>query len=237
MSKRWLAMRPLALVILLCLVLAAQPILADTAYVVQPGDTLYSISRRFGVPVSAIAAANKLVNPNLIFVGATLVIPGGNPGTISDPAPPDPDPVPTAGSYTVRRGDTLYRIAVSHGVTLQTLIQANGIANPSYIYPGQQLLIPGAQPSSPDPAPAPAAAPAPSSSNLLPNPSFEAGYSHLYGAPELQVPSGWHLGLDEGGRAPGTGLTYLRPESRVLPRWSLPAAEHDLVIWAGDRTV
>ncbi|MDX1616329.1 MAG: LysM domain-containing protein, partial [Candidatus Promineifilaceae bacterium] len=120
--------------------------------------------------------------------------------------------------------------------TLQALIQANGITNPSFIYPGQQLLIPGGQPP-PGPSPSPPPASAPPSSNLLPNPSFEAGYSHLYGAPELQVPSAWHLGLVEGGGAPGTGLTYLRPESRVLPRWSLPAAEHSLFIWDGDWTV
>ena len=44
-------------------------------YIVQPGDTLYSIARKYGKSVMAIASANNLVNIHLIFVGQRLVIP------------------------------------------------------------------------------------------------------------------------------------------------------------------
>jgi LysM repeat protein len=44
-------------------------------YVVQPGDTLYSIARKYGKSVAAIADANHLVNIHFIFVGQRLVIP------------------------------------------------------------------------------------------------------------------------------------------------------------------
>lgn len=56
-------------------------------YVVQPGDTLFSIAQRFGTTVQAIALANNISNPNLIVVGQVLIIPVG-------PTPPGPTPVP-----------------------------------------------------------------------------------------------------------------------------------------------
>ena len=46
-----------------------------TAYTVQAGDTLYSIAAKFGSTVEAIAAANKITNPDVISVGQQLVIP------------------------------------------------------------------------------------------------------------------------------------------------------------------
>ena len=58
-------------------------------YVVRPGDTLYAIGRRYGVSPFAIAAANHLANPNLIYVGQVLRIPGG-----WSPPPPAPEPPP-----------------------------------------------------------------------------------------------------------------------------------------------
>lgn len=52
-----------------------QPGGGGNVYIVRPGDTLYSIARRNGKSVTAIASANNLVNINLIFVGQRLVIP------------------------------------------------------------------------------------------------------------------------------------------------------------------
>ncbi len=67
---------------------AAHAVLADATattaaptntgtYTVQPGDTLSAIAARFGSSVQAIAAANGIANPNLIFVGQALTIPSG----------------------------------------------------------------------------------------------------------------------------------------------------------------
>jgi LysM repeat protein len=239
----------LALALAVPLMLLAAPLLADETYVVQAGDTLFGIARRYGVTVQDIAAANNIVNPNLIYVGARLTIPTG--GSTDAGSPP-----PQAGSqtYVVRPGDTLFRIAVSHRTTVAVLAQLNGISNPNLIYTGQVLRLPAGggsgapaatptsapspQPTAAAPAPAPTATSAPQpGANLLPNPSFENGYRHVNGIPELQVPNGWQLGLVEGASAPGTGLTYLRPESRVMPSWLLPAHEHALFIYDGDWTV
>jgi hypothetical protein len=75
--------------------------------------------------------------------------------------------------------------------------------------------------------------------NLLPNPSFEEGWYHPGGRPELQVPTQWRLEYDEGPNPldPDPWNVFVRPESRVLPREFLPAHEHDLFIWDGDHTV
>jgi len=75
-----------------------------TTYVVQPGDTLFRISVRFGVTVAAIVQANGIVNPNLIFVGQVLTIPGGSGGPIVTPppgvTPTAPPPPPTSGGFS-----------------------------------------------------------------------------------------------------------------------------------------
>src|SRR5260221_13659994 len=69
----------------------------SASYTVQPGDNLYRISLKFGVTMDSIAAANGITNPNLIFVGQVLNIPGGTgapqqptaaPGAPAAPAPP-----------------------------------------------------------------------------------------------------------------------------------------------------
>ena len=56
----------------------------------------------------------------------------------------------TSVEYTVVSGDTLGRIAETHGVSVSELVEANDIANPNLIYPGQLLVIPGEVPVIPD---------------------------------------------------------------------------------------
>ncbi|GMQ77962.1 MAG: hypothetical protein BMS9Abin02_0454 [Anaerolineae bacterium] len=246
-----------SLLLVILVALLASAVFAQTTYVIQPGDTLFAIARNFGVSVQAIAAANNIVNPNLIYAGQTLTIPDSStsappPSEVPPTATPSPpvDPPPsTATTYTIQRGDTLLRIAAIHGVSLQALIQANNLANPNLIFAGQVLSIPGVQPPAPQPpgpppestpAPPPTPVPSPpppSSANLLPNPSFEAGYYHQNGIPELQVPNSWQLEYDQGVGAPGTGILFVRPESRVIPDYLMPAHERPLFFFDGIWTV
>ncbi len=65
----------------------------QTIHVVQYGETLGTIARRYGTTITAIAQANGIVNPNLIFAGQRLVIPTG--GTVPPPATSVPGPGPT----------------------------------------------------------------------------------------------------------------------------------------------
>ncbi len=125
------------------------------AHVVQAGENLYRIALRYGLTYDAVAAANGITNPNAIYTGQRLVIPGSGSASTA----PSPQPAASGSTYTVRAGDILSAIALRHGVSTWALAQLNGIRNPSLIYVGQVLRIPGGS-SSPAPAPAPAAAPA-----------------------------------------------------------------------------
>ncbi len=130
----------------------AAPASDGTVYVVRAGDTLGSIAARFGVSVSAIARANNIANPNRIYVGQRLVIPGVGG------APPAPAPAPapvTGGVYIVQPGDTLARIAARFGTTVGALVALNNLSNPDRIWVGQRLRISG---SAAAPAPAPSGA-------------------------------------------------------------------------------
>ena len=119
---------------------------STNTYVVKAGDTLGLIAVRFGVTIQAIAAANNLTNINIIYVGQVLIIPGGIAPTATPTATPTAGPTtpPPTGtiSYVVQSGDTLGRIALRYGTTIQAIMSANGLTNPNLIYVGQVLTIP-----------------------------------------------------------------------------------------------
>lgn len=127
---------------------AAQP-LADGTYTVRVGDTLSAIAARFGVSLSALVRANGIADPNRIYVGQRLTIPGATGSTT---------PVGSGsfeGYYIVQPGDTLSKIAARYGTTVQTLMSLNGLSNPDRIWAGQRLRIGKAAPA---PAPSQPAA-------------------------------------------------------------------------------
>ncbi len=96
---------------------------------VQRSDTLSSIARRYRTSVAEILAHNPgIVNPNHLVVGTVLRVP------LNTQAP--------MLRHTVRRGETLTSIARRYGVSVQSLIAANGLWNPNHVYVGQVLVIP-----------------------------------------------------------------------------------------------
>ncbi len=114
---------------LLLLAVGTMPVLAQAeTHTVQPGETLTRIAARYGVTVEQLAAVNGIVNPNMIYVGQILVIPGAGGESAGQ-------------TYQVQPGDTLYRIAQRFGTTVDALAALNGIANPNVLYVGQLLVI------------------------------------------------------------------------------------------------
>ena len=103
--------------------------MAHIIYTVKRGDNLWNISRKYGTTVQEIAQLNNISNPNLIFIGQRLKIPK-NLNISSEPI-----------YYTVRRGDSLWRISRMYGVSVSYLANLNNIRNPNLIYVGQILRI------------------------------------------------------------------------------------------------
>ena len=99
---------------------------AVVKHTVSPGDTLSYIALIYEKTVDEIASHNGLVNPDSIYPGQELDIPGDG-----------------GGAYVVQPGDTLSGVAWQHGVTTDALQAANGISDADYIYVGQLLTIPG----------------------------------------------------------------------------------------------
>lgn len=68
-------------------------------YVVRPGDSLYTIASRYGVPVQLLAQINGLSNTDIVYVGQALQIPVGGGGAYPTPQPTPPFPGSYPGSY------------------------------------------------------------------------------------------------------------------------------------------
>lgn len=112
-------------------------------YKVKRGDTLAEIADRLNVTVEALAKANGLKRPYRLLSGQTLK----NPKAAKAQAPRTPSRTSGAGegggTYTVRRGDTLFAIAQRTGTTVEALRAANGMGRNSSLMAGQKLKLPG----------------------------------------------------------------------------------------------
>lgn len=109
-------------------------------YVVGWGDTLRKIAARLGISVTDLIAANpQLWNPNLIYPGQVINLPGSNQNNYYGNGHNTWD---LRSTYTVQRGDTLRIIAVRYGTSVNHLLALNPqIWNPNLIYPGQVIRI------------------------------------------------------------------------------------------------
>ena len=120
--------------------------------VVSKGDTVYTISRQYNVPVRSIIDANDLDPPFQLVAGTTLNLPQEH-------------------FYTVQQGDTLYGISRNYGVEVSTLASLNRMTEPYTLQTGQTLELP---PSVEPPAPTPDTKPEVPGSSPPPNKPQEA---------------------------------------------------------------
>lgn len=197
-SRRALAASLAATTLLLA---SVAPAWAGDDLVVQRGDTLWDIARRYGTTVAELVALNGIANPSLIRVGQRIVLQAPEPTPSAPATPPPAAPQPIV--HVVRSGDSVWALAREYGTTIAAIVQANHLASASFIRTGQALLIPQSAPAGSTGQPGPAstaaaaAAPAPrvhvvehgdtlwdiarqygttvaalSTANLLANPSF-----------------------------------------------------------------
>jgi len=117
-------------------------------YIVRSGDSLGSIAQAYGVSISSIMQANGLTDPDFVWAGQTLIIPGASGGSGGAASGAGSSSAGSGGVYVVHLGDTLGDIAAGHGVSVAALVRANGLDNPDMLYAGQRLVIPGGATSS-----------------------------------------------------------------------------------------
>lgn len=93
-------------------------------YVVQPGDTIYSIADQYDIPFTKLVQENGLINPFDLVTGQTIVI------------------TYPAQTHVVQEGDTLTSIIDEYGITLMQLLRNNAfLADRTFLYPGETLII------------------------------------------------------------------------------------------------
>ena len=109
-------------------VLLAAPVFSDTSHVVAKGETLYSISRKYGITVAELCTENNITQSQVLKVGQKLVIPA--------------KALPTTESYIVAKGDTFYGIARRHNMTVDELLSLNKLKSSDTLKVGQVLKVP-----------------------------------------------------------------------------------------------
>ncbi|HUU45007.1 MAG TPA: LysM peptidoglycan-binding domain-containing protein, partial [Acidobacteriota bacterium] len=103
-----------------------------TKYTVRRGDSLWKLAKKHGTTTSAIRRANNMGSRSKLIAGATIIIPGMSSGSAA------------TGNfwYTIRRGDTISRIARRFGVSIRQIMGANSLSDPDRISVGQRIRIP-----------------------------------------------------------------------------------------------
>lgn len=145
---------------------ASTPVSAPTSYTVQKGDSLWSIARKNGVTVAALAEMNGISRNSVLKVGQTLQVPPASmaPAT-SESKPAKKKSAHSSSSsshgsatysgpsetYVVQAGDSLGKIAKMHGTSVRAIKGVNGLHS-DIIRVGQKLKVPAAKTEAAAPA-------------------------------------------------------------------------------------
>lgn len=117
-------------------------------YVVQPGDTMFLIAQRYGIPLDVLIRANPQIrNPELIYPGEVIHIPTARPmqppSAVVPPVTPGTGGSGAARRYVVISGETIEIIARKFGMNVTELTAFNPQLSPPYMLsPGQVIFIP-----------------------------------------------------------------------------------------------
>lgn len=106
----------------------------ETVYVVQKGDTLYSIALKYNTNINSIMNKNNLIS-GVLKEGQTIIIPSDVESTGEDIIEND------INTYVVKKGDTLYLISKTYGVPINDIKYANNLTS-DILTIGQVLTIP-----------------------------------------------------------------------------------------------
>lgn len=106
-------------------------------HVVRPGESFWSIATRHGTTVERLCAVNGLARSDEIQPGQVLRLPEGR----TRPPSSSPEAEPRPGEHRVRTGESLWSIAMQHGLTVGKLCELNGLSPDAVIQPGDSLRV------------------------------------------------------------------------------------------------
>jgi LysM repeat protein len=111
----------------------------DLIHIVTRGETIYSISRSYSVSAEDLMKANNITDPSKLQAGSRLRI----PSAVATPVSENTRQTETrVVDYRVVRGDTLYSIARTNGISLQTLLEMNRFSSNHVLKAGDVVKIP-----------------------------------------------------------------------------------------------
>lgn len=114
--------------IAILVLLFSSPLFPDAQHVVAKGETLYSISRKYGITVNELCNKNNITQSQVLKVGQKLVIPSRE--------------LPETEIYIVVKGDTFYGVARRHNMTVDELLELNSLKSSDTLKIGQVLKVP-----------------------------------------------------------------------------------------------
>ena len=216
---------------------------AENIYVVKSGDSLSKIAAAHGVKTAELKELNQITDANKIRAGQKLVLPDHAKPSQSQPAEKAAAPAKAAakeaagGTYEVKPGDSLSKIAAAHGVKVADLMAANKLADANKIRAGQKLAIPGAKaeaqkeaaqpeakpavvaPAAPEAAPVPAAAP------VVAAPEAPAVVAPAAPAPDASQEAMLDYTVQEGDTAEGIARLFVVSKDDILKVNNIAAGE------------
>ena len=119
----------------------------NTYYTVRSGDTLTAISTKYHTTNATLVAWNNIKNPNLIYVGTSLIVAKTAKTTVVSNTPEKrtthakTTTTTVNVTYTVKSGDNLSGIAAKYDTTVPVLVNKNHIKNANLITVGQVLVV------------------------------------------------------------------------------------------------
>ena len=106
----------------------------EKIHVMGQGETIYSVSRSYGVSPQEVLSLNKISDARTVQVGARIRIPGA--AIAAETANPAYD------EHRVEKNDTLYSLARRYGISLAELLEINGITSSHVLKIGEKIRVP-----------------------------------------------------------------------------------------------
>lgn len=112
----------------------------DVIHIIEKGDTIYSISKKYNTPVDSILKKNNLSDPSKIKIGQKLIIPAAS--SAKNDKKTNTKTNSEELTHVIQKGDTLYALAKKFGVKFSDILKLNGLSEKTPLKIGQILKIP-----------------------------------------------------------------------------------------------